>query len=61
MTWSERIEYEVNKTLGGDATVGEIVKIMETMGWKAPDRVYPYKCQAIHDGCDFPHCPCDIP
>jgi hypothetical protein len=59
-TWPERIEYEVNEKLGGDATVGEIVQIMEKLGWKPPSRVFPAECQSPHAGCDFPNCPCGL-
>lgn len=35
-TWADVIEYEVNRQLGGDATVGEIVDLMMRMGWRPP-------------------------
>jgi len=35
-TWPERIEYEVNRQFGGDATVGDIVRIMFQLGWTPP-------------------------
>jgi hypothetical protein len=35
-SWPDRIEYEVNRQLGGDASVGEIVEIMIEMGWQPP-------------------------
>lgn len=36
-TWPELIEYEVNRQLGGDATVGQIVSLMQSMGWRPPE------------------------
>lgn len=36
-TWPERIEYEVNSRHGGDATVSEIVELMERLGWRPPE------------------------
>jgi len=35
--WPERIEYEVNRRLGGDATVGDIVRLMLRLGWRPPE------------------------
>jgi hypothetical protein len=35
-TWPERIEYEVNRQVGGDASVGEIVELMQSLGWMPP-------------------------
>lgn len=34
--WPERIEQEVNRQLGGDATVGDIVALMLRLGWRPP-------------------------
>lgn len=34
--WPERIEHEINRR-GGDATVGEVVELMQEMGWRPPE------------------------
>jgi hypothetical protein len=34
--WPARIEREVNRQLGGDATVGDIVDLMLRLGWRPP-------------------------
>jgi hypothetical protein len=39
--WPERIEYEVNRHLGGDATVADIVALMLRLGWRPPEAVVP--------------------
>jgi hypothetical protein len=35
-TWPDRIEYEVNRQFGGEATVRDIVHIMFHLGWTPP-------------------------
>ena len=35
-SWPERIEHEINRR-GGDATVGEVVDLMQEMGWRPPE------------------------
>ena len=39
--WAERIDLEVNRRLGGDATVGDIADIMRSLGWQAPAGIPP--------------------